>query len=65
MFITTMVMALLSAVVFCIWKFAFRGFGVVEGLFAVYGYVRFTSDLCHWIQLPDVEILRRKRGGRH
>lgn len=58
MFVTAMIMALLTAVVWCIWKFG-NGFSIVEGLFAVYGYIRFTSDLCRWVQMPDAQITRR------
>ena len=61
MFVTTIIMVLLTAVILFIYLNG-KGFGVVEGLFAVYGYIRFTSDLCRWLRLPDAEILRGKHG---
>lgn len=60
MLTTTIIMALLSAVVFFIWQNG-NGFGIVEGLFAVYGYLRFAMDLCCWLRLPEAQIM----GGRH
>lgn len=60
MFVTAIVMALLSAVVFFIWLNG-KGFDIVEGLFAAYGYIRFAMDLCCWMRLPDAQIV----GGRH
>ena len=61
MFITTMVMALLAAVIYFIWRYG-RGFGIIEALFALYGYASF-ADICRWMRLPDAAILQR--GGRH
>ena len=37
MFVTTMVMALLAAVIYFVWRYG-RGFGIIEALFALYGY---------------------------
>ena len=62
MFVTAMIMALMSAVIFFIWLNG-RGFGIVEALFALYGYASFAADLCRWMRLPDAAILRRE--GRH
>ena len=36
MFITSMVMALLAAVIYFVWRYG-RGFGIIEALFALYG----------------------------
>ena len=52
----------MSAVIFFLWLNG-KGFGVVEALFAVYGYVSFAADICRWMRLPDAAILQR--GGRH
>lgn len=60
--VTVVIMALMSAVIFCAWRFAIRGFGAIEGLFAAYGYIRFCSDLNRWLQIPDAPILR---SGKH
>lgn len=60
-FTTTVIMTLLTTIIFFIWKFS-DSFGIPEAMFAIYGYIRFTSDLSHWLQAPDVEMLR---GGRH
>lgn len=62
MFITALVMALLGAVIFFVWRYG-RGFSVIEALFAVYGYASFAADICRWMQLPDTALLQR--GGRH
>lgn len=59
-FTTMIIMALLSAVIFFIWRNG-KGFGIIEGFFAVYGYARFTMDLCCWLRMPDAQL----RGGRH
>ena len=61
LFVTALVMALMSAVIFFIWLNG-RGFGIVEALFAIYGYGSFAADLCRWMRMPDAAILR---GGRH
>ena len=61
LFVTALVMALMSAVIFFIWLNG-RGFGIVEALFALYGYGSFAADLCRWMRMPDATILR---GGRH
>ena len=42
MFITTMVMALLAAVIYFVWRYG-RGFGIIEALFALYGYASFAA----------------------
>ena len=55
-------MALMSAVIFFIWMNG-KGFGIVEALFAVYGYASFAADICRWMRMPDAAILQR--GGRH
>lgn len=62
MFVTALIMALMSAVIFFIWLNG-RGFGIVEALFALYGYASFAADICRWMRLPDAAILRRE--GRH
>ena len=64
MFITTMVMALLAAVIYFVWRYG-RGFGIIEALFALYGYASFAADICRWMRLPDAAILQRggRRGG--
>lgn len=62
MFVTTMVMALLAAVIYFVWRYG-RGFGIIEALFALYGYASFAADICRWMRLPDAAILQR--GGRH
>ena len=62
MFITTMVMALLAAVIYFVWRYG-RGFGIIEALFALYGYASVAADICRWMRLPDAAILQR--GGRH
>jgi hypothetical protein len=61
LFVTALVMTLMSAVIFFIWLNG-RGFGIVEALFALYGYGSFAADLCRWMRMPDATILR---GGRH
>lgn len=64
MFATTAVMALLSAVIFFIWKFGNGiGFAVIEAVFAVYGFASLADDFCRWLQIPDTEILQKS--GRH
>lgn len=64
MFATTAIMALLSAVIFFIWRFGNGlGFAVIEGIFALYGFSSLADDACRWMQLPDVQIM--ERGGRH
>lgn len=64
MFATTAIMALLSAVIFFIWKFGNGlGFAVIEGIFAVYGFSSLADDFCRWLQMPDTAIMQR--GGRH
>lgn len=59
MFVTAMIMALLCAVIFFVWKFG-RGFPVIEGAFALYGLASFADDVCRWMRLPDAAILRRE-----
>ena len=64
MFATTAVMALLSAVIFFVWKFGNGlGFKIIEAAFAVYGFVSLADDFCRWLQMPDTEILQKS--GRH
>ena len=64
MFATTAVMALLSAVIFFVWKFGNGlGFQIIEAVFAVYGFASLADDFCHWLQMPDTEILQKS--GRH
>ena len=64
MFATTTVMALLSAVIFFVWKFGNGiGFAVIEAIFAVYGFASLADDFCRWLQMPDTEILQKS--GRH
>lgn len=55
MFITTMVMALLAAVIYFVWRYG-RGFGIIEALFALYGYASFAADICRWMRLPDAAL---------
>ena len=63
-FATTVIMALLSVVIFFIWRFSSGiGFAVIEGIFALYGFSSLADDACRWMQLPDVQIV--ERGGRH
>lgn len=62
-FATTAIMALLSAVIFFVWKFGNGlGFAVIEGIFAVYGFSSLADDCCRWLQMPDTSIMQR--GGR-
>lgn len=64
MFATTAVMALLSAVIFFVWKFGNGiGFAVIEAIFAVYGFSSLADDFCRWLKMPDTEILQKS--GRH
>ena len=64
MFATTAVMALLSAVIFFVWKFGNGlGFQIIEAVFAVYGFVSIADDFCRWLHMPDTEILQKS--GRH
>ena len=64
MFATTTVMALLSAVIFFVWKFGNGlGFQIIEAVFAVYGFASLADDFCRWLQMPDTEILQKS--GRH
>lgn len=64
MFVTAMIMALLTAVIYCVWRFGKAGgFSIVMGLFAVYGYCHFASDLCRWMQMPEVKLLDKV--GKH
>lgn len=64
MFATTAVMALLSAVIFFVWKFGNGlGFSIIEAVFAVYGFASLADDFCRWLQMPDTEILQKS--GRH
>ena len=64
MFATTAVMALLSAVIFFVWKFGNGlGFSIIEAVFAVYGFSSLADDFCRWLQMPDTEILQKN--GRH
>lgn len=64
MFATTAIMALLSAVIFFIWRFSSGiWFAVIEAVFAVYGFVSLADDFCRWLQIPDTEILQKS--GRH
>ena len=61
---TTAVMALLSAVIFFVWKFGNGlGFQIIEAVFAVYGFASLADDFCRWLQMPDTEILQKS--GRH
>lgn len=61
MFATTAVMALLSAVVFFVWKFGNGlGFSIIEAVFAIYGFFSLADDFCRWLQLPDAEMLQRR-----
>ena len=62
MFVTTMVMALLAAVIYFVWRYG-RGFGIIEALFALSGAPPSAADICRWMRLPDAAILQR--GGRH
>jgi hypothetical protein len=59
-FTTTIIMSLLTTILFFIWRFS-NAFGIPEAMFALYGYIRFTSDLSRWLQMPDAEMLRRGR----
>ena len=64
MFATTAVMALLSAVIFFVWRFGNGlGFSIIEAVFAVYGFSSLADDFCRWLQMPDTEILQKN--GRH
>ena len=64
MFATTAVMALLSAVIFFVWKFGNGiGFQIIEAVFAIYGFSSLADDFCRWLQMPDTEILQKS--GRH
>ena len=64
MFATTTVMALLSAVIFFVWKFGNGlGFQIIEAVFAAYGFISLADDFCRWLQMPDTEILQKS--GRH
>ena len=64
MFATTAVMALLSAVIFFVWKFGNGlGFSIIEAVFAIYGFSSLADDFCRWLQMPDTEILQKS--GRH
>ena len=64
MFATTAVMALLSAVIFFVWKFGNGlGFSIIEAVFAIYGFSSIADDFCRWLQMPDTEILQKS--GRH
>ena len=64
MFATTAIMALLSAVIFFIWKFGNGlGFQIIEAVFAIYGFLSIADDFCRWLQMPDTEIARKS--GRH
>ena len=62
MFVTTMVMALLAAVIYFVWRYG-RGFGIIEAVLASEGDASFAADICRWMRLPDAAILQR--GGRH
>lgn len=59
--VTTIIMALVAAVIFFVWRYG-RGFTIIEGLFALYGFASFADDLCRWMRTPDAAIMR---GGRH
>lgn len=59
--VTSLIMALVAAVIFFIWRYG-RGFGIIEGLFALYGFASLADDFCRWMHTPDVAIMR---GGRH
>ena len=62
-FATTVIMALLSVVIFFIWRFGSGiGFSVIEGIFALYGFFSLADDCCRWLQMPDTAIMQR---GRH
>ena len=64
MFATTAIMALLSAVIFFIWKFGNGlGFQIIEAVFAIYGFLSIADDFCRWLQMPDTEMLQKS--GRH
>ena len=64
MFATTTVMALLSAVIFFVWKFGNGlGFQIIEAVFAAYGFISLADDFCRWLQMPDTEMLQKS--GRH
>ena len=64
MFATTAVMALLSAVIFFVWKFGNGlGFQIIEAVFAAYGFISLADDFCRWLQMPDTEMLQKS--GRH
>ena len=64
MFATTAVMALMSAVIFFVWKFGNGlGFQIIEAVFAAYGFISLADDFCRWLQMPDTEILQKS--GRH
>ena len=64
MFATMAVMALLSTVIFFVWKFGNGlGFSIIEAVFAVYGFVSLADDFCRWLQMPDTEMLQKS--GRH
>ena len=64
MFATTAVMALLSAVIFFVWKFGNGlGFSIIEAVFAIYGFSSLADDFFRWLQMPDTEILQKS--GRH
>lgn len=59
--ITAFLMALVAAVIYFVWRYG-RGFAVIEGLFALYGFASLADDLCRWMRTPDTAIMR---GGRH
>lgn len=62
-FATTAIMALLTTVIFFVWKFGNGlGFSIIEGIFAVYGFASLADDCCRWLQMPDMLM---QRGGRH
>ena len=64
MFATTSVMALLSAVIFFLWRYGNGlGFRIIEAVFAAYGFISLADDFCRWLQMPDTEILQKS--GRH
>jgi hypothetical protein len=62
-FTTAVIMALLTTILYFIWRFS-NAFGIPEAMFAIYGYVSFTRDLCRWLQMPDPDLLRGSRSGR-
>lgn len=48
-FITTIFMALLGAVIYCFWQYSIRSYYVAVQMIAIYGFVRGWIDLTHWM----------------